>query len=1178
MWRCVHFLIVACVTQLLVPVGVHAQASLAKARIAEARATEHYQSQRYAEAEALYESALAMKEAVLGSKHLEVAVTLAALGDVYYYWTGRTADALPLYERAYAIRRGKLGATDDLSLKVLQDHADTLFKLKRYGEAETDYRRLLADRKRVLDPEDRLIARSAQDLADTFANQGRHVDAEPLSREALAIREKVLGLSNTNTAYSLNQLAWSIEEQGRLIEAYPLLQRALEVQERVSGPNHPQTAFRLRRLSDNLSKRGNYNAAEPLLRRAIAIYEAGGETTSVGLADSLQNLAVVKAWLSQFEETVPLLERALSLKRKALPDDDPSLAETLRRLAGAYLWVGRERDAEPLYRSALSIRQRAYGTQHPAVAESMRDLAYLLRNDDRATARRLYEGAIAIDEVSGGSNAPQMGLSLIWLSSLKYGEGQCTEAEPLALRALAIYERTYGPEHAEVVFVLNGLGDIYFCQRKLEKAAGFYRRALETTNKLFGSGHSYAAKSYASLAGIATAQNRDDDALDYFRKAKELNSRALGPRHAFVAYDLNQMALIHFRRSDWVTAASLWKESVAIVTEQQRRNTEVLGQSPTSEGRDSASLPTSQFTNLIKAMHRLPATGSTDESAKVTFSLAQQAMSSQAAKSLVKMAVRGASTSPALATLVRERQDLVDEWQRLEKARIQALAGSETSPASIPAGRSRLNDVDARLTLIDARLAKEFPEYATLVSPQPITIDEVQAALRDDEALVLFLDMRELASTPEETFVWAVTKTNVHWVRSEVGTAALKGEVAALRCGLDYDGAWGVDGSNCAQLLNATYTASDHFAGKLLPFDVERAHALYRALFGSIEEVIKNKHLLIVPSGALTQLPFQVLVTEKPDLALSGPDTFRHAAWLIRSHALTVLPSVSSLNALRRLAKESHAGKILIGFGNPLLKGPDDRYVTLAAAAQSNTSCSKTSEQRIAAFAGERRGVLPLKLRSGLADAAEIRSQVPLPETADELCAVAHDLNVGDDVIRLGPHATESEVKRLSEAGELAKYRIIHFATHGALAGQVSGNSEPGLILTPPATVTERDDGYLSASEIAALKLDADWVILSACNTAAGGTEGAEALSGLARAFFYAGARALLVSHWAVASDPTVKLITGAVERLASDRTVGRAEAMRQSMLAMVDKGEAEEAHPAFWAPFVVVGEGAASG
>jgi CHAT domain len=147
-----------------------------------------------------------------------------------------------------------------------------------------------------------------------------------------------------------------------------------------------------------------------------------------------------------------------------------------------------------------------------------------------------------------------------------------------------------------------------------------------------------------------------------------------------------------------------------------------------------------------------------------------------------------------------------------------------------------------------------------------------------------------------------------------------------------------------------------------------------------------------------------------------------------------------------------------------------------------------------------------------------------------------------------------------------------------------SGHRRDGRCKWSSKTDTIRDwslfrncrDGYLSASEIAALKLDADWVILSACNTAAGGAQGAEALSGLARAFFYAGARALLVSHWSVDSVATTKLISSAVGATARDKTLGRAEALRRAMVAMIDNGEAREAHPTYWAPFVVVGEGAA--
>jgi CHAT domain len=168
----------------------------------------------------------------------------------------------------------------------------------------------------------------------------------------------------------------------------------------------------------------------------------------------------------------------------------------------------------------------------------------------------------------------------------------------------------------------------------------------------------------------------------------------------------------------------------------------------------------------------------------------------------------------------------------------------------------------------------------------------------------------------------------------------------------------------------------------------------------------------------------------------------------------------------------------------------------------------------------------------------------------------------------------------LSERGQLADYAILHFATHGALSGQVNGSAEPGLILTPPPKGTsdpqtlERDDGFLTASEITTLKLDADWVILSACDRAGAQGEGADALSGMARAF-YAGARALLVSQGEVDSDAAVKLTTGAIAELKAHPVIGRAEAFRISMKEPIKKGSLAEAHPRHWAPFVIVGEGA---
>jgi CHAT domain-containing protein len=239
----------------------------------------------------------------------------------------------------------------------------------------------------------------------------------------------------------------------------------------------------------------------------------------------------------------------------------------------------------------------------------------------------------------------------------------------------------------------------------------------------------------------------------------------------------------------------------------------------------------------------------------------------------------------------------------------------------------------------------------------------------------------------------------------------------------------------------------------------------------------------------------------------------------------------------------------------------------------------KTTPEGLRVASRSVRAPLSQFFRGNLADVELIRRQYPLPETADELCAVAQATGASPATVHLGDKATEKTIKALSASGALANARVVHFATHGLLAresGMVGVKAEPALILTPPGRPSEEDDGLLTASEVANLKLDADWIVLSACNTAAGrGTDlgSDEALSGLARAFFYAGARALLVSHWAVNSQATVRLITKTFDEIEADPKIGRAEALRRSMLALIAADGF--AHPANWAPFVVVGEGA---
>ena len=425
---------------------------------------------------------------------------------------------------------------------------------------------------------------------------------------------------------------------------------------------------------------------------------------------------------------------------------------------------------------------------------------------------------------------------------------------------------------------------------------------------------------------------------------------------------------------------------------------------------------------------------------------------------------------------------------------------------------------------------RSFPTYAELASPRPAPLAETQGLLAADEALLTYL------VADNETFLWVLRGEAAQMHRLDIGRDALAAAVKALRRGLD----------PTAKRRGLKTKAPRRGQA----FERSTAYELYRKLFAPAEPLLGGiRHLLVVPDGALQSLPLGVLITEEPQGEFEDFSGYRQVPWLARKYAMTTLPSVSSLGALRRFAKAARARKAFLGIGDPLLEGhPEEgRGVEIAA----------------------------LFTARGGADVGEVRALAALPETADELQSLAEALGAGDDSLLLRENATERRVR----AAELSDYRVLAFATHGLVAGDLEGLAEPALVLTPPATATADDDGLLTASEVAMLKLDADWVILSACNTAAAdGTPGADGLSGLAKAFFYAGSRALLVSHWPVVSEAAVKLTTAMLAYAARHPAARRAEALRQSMLAlMADDAHPRFAHPMFWAPFVVVGAGRAA-
>jgi CHAT domain-containing protein len=505
-----------------------------------------------------------------------------------------------------------------------------------------------------------------------------------------------------------------------------------------------------------------------------------------------------------------------------------------------------------------------------------------------------------------------------------------------------------------------------------------------------------------------------------------------------------------------------------------------------------------------------------------SYTVFQRSVSSAAGEAISKLAVRFAAGTNELAQLVRKNQDLTAEIDGLDKRIIEAVSKPTVERNSVAENqiRKRMDEIRSESTKLQEVLTQRYPDYIALSKPQPLTIEQTQALLADDEALVA-IDL------DQKSYVWVITKHRAEWRALSVSAQDVSKEIETLRTGLDPD------------------------ASK--PFDRDLAYQLYRQLFEPIEGIItQKKRLSFVFDGALTSLPPHVLITSDP----SNRDLVS-LDWLIRKYAITVLPSVASLKVLRGQQFVVAAPKPMIGYGNPVF----DRTVRM------------TGRPKVEALNRS----LPSFYRGAIADTTALgKALPPLPETADELREVARLLGAKPGDIKLGEDATVTDVKH----ERLYDYRVVYFATHALVAGDIEkfarAKAEPALVLSIPAKPSEEDNGLLTASEVATLKLNADFVVLSACNTAAGDKPGAEALSGLARAFFYAGARSLVVSHWDVDSEATVMLMDGLFAELKANPGLSHAQALRLSMLRMI--GKPEWAQPSLWAPFVIVGEPKALG
>jgi CHAT domain-containing protein len=296
-------------------------------------------------------------------------------------------------------------------------------------------------------------------------------------------------------------------------------------------------------------------------------------------------------------------------------------------------------------------------------------------------------------------------------------------------------------------------------------------------------------------------------------------------------------------------------------------------------------------------------------------------------------------------------------------------------------------------------------------------------------------------------------------------------------------------------------------------------------------------------------------------LVTAPAQDLKTAPWLVRDFAIAQTPGAAAFVTLRRVEPHALAPRAMIGFGDPQFRLNASPPST--AANKSAQDAPHTARNLVVTANAQQASTYSVE--SGFRYAA-----IPaLPETRDELMALATALGAdtqGDLV--LGAAATRKAVMTTP----LSDRRVVAFATHGLLPGEIPGLSKPALAMA--ATDDPNESPLLNLDDVLSLKLNSQWVVLSACNTAGGERDGV-AMSGLVRGFFFAGTRSVLATHWGVESEASRQLVGAVFTDYAKDPKAGRAASLRRVQLSMIDGslGNGAYAHPFYWAPYAVFGD-----
>jgi CHAT domain-containing protein/tetratricopeptide (TPR) repeat protein len=1044
-------------------------------------------------------------------------------------------------------------------------------------------------------------AKRVEDLKKTMEQlrrAGKFTEAIELAKQVLAICERVLGSDHWLTdearrsiechrdyarlpkegrqtiasVDSLEEEAKALENRVKYADAERIRREVLEILHRWLGEGHPDTVASYGFLALNLSAQGRYAEAQPLLQRGLDIRRQVLGENHPWTAISYGNLALNLNAQGRYAEAQPLFHRALDIRRKALGESHLHTAIGYNNLALNLDEQGRYAEAQPLFQRALDIHRKALGEGRPDTATCYSNLAYNLDAQGRYTeAQPLLQRALDIRRQALGEGHPDTARGYHNLAMNLDAQGQHAAAQPLLQRALEIYRQALSVGHPDSAACYHSLAVSLDEQGRYTEAQPLFQRALDIRRQALGEGHPDTSTGYHNLALNLEAQGRLQEAMAHWKAAAESLERS---RRALSSSGLERAQV---KQIDPLSASA-----IALARQDQGREAWRYWES----------------------------------------SLARGLLDDLSARQLRPLTVEQRS----------QEADFLGQLQRLEEqiGKLAAKPRRSEDDRRLEQLRNHAGTLRGRFLELEQALEARYGAFAG----KPTALKDIQAALPADAALVGWIDLRPRGPRPSYHWACVVRKYgDPAWVKIP---------------GSSKDGDWTKEDDRPVAMLR------DALARNLPAWRGLAAQVVRQRLEPVVPDLKEVKRLIILPSQDLASVPIEVLVAagsaELSKLVVSYAPSGTMLARLIQprsgdagpprllalgdpaygepepeaapptppDHGIAIL-AVQPYSAAH--LAEIQRGDVLLEYNGKILKSAADLEVVPAEAGPRRIPVKlwRHGEVRTLDVSAGPLGINPH--REGTAAEAILAQHEGdktlrpltrgqnwdrLPGTRREVETIAGLFPDAKATTLLGSKATESAVQRLVASGELAHYRYLHFATHGWTNPAVAMSS--AIILAPDAdrfadpTALETD-GQITAQQIVQTwKLDADLVVLSACQSSLGRYAGGEGYLGFSQALFVAGARAVVLSLWEVNDESTALLMQRFYENLLGRRAglagaMPKAEALSEAkqwlrmltakQLADLTRSNPRPArrraaqaatrrsydHPYYWAAFILIGD-----